>query len=348
MTTKKDETKRHGETSGTWIWALIIIVFLLAIISYFYKERLTDFLLQYEMSSPQGPDQNAMTEKIEREAAAILRETDRKNSEAYETAMAELGAVNGAFDLAERGIEPAVNELASFKGCAILCYHMAKDMVWETYETEERISSVLDAHIGRDLLYAGQLRENTLARLNDALARNTTDMQVRLAAMAETVIGSEDETARTALRDYVSRMGEVSEGFSAIALKSVVSGTGLAISALFVKATLRQVTNILGHISRRMGTTTALAIGSAAADGPFPIGDAIGLVLEVGCAAWCAYDLYHAQFTLKNQLTGELRNALTQYRNTTLDLGKKQALALLKAYHEHNSKVAENLTRQLS
>ncbi len=49
----------------------------------------------------------------------------------------------------------------------------------------------------------------------------------------------------------------------------------------------------------------------------------------------------------KNQLTGELRNALAQCRNTTLDLGKKQALDLVKAYHEHNSKVAENLTRQL-
>ena len=56
---------------------------------------------------------------------------------------------------------------------------MAKDKFGGNCETEERIHSVLDAHIGRNVLCAVQQRENALLRLNDALARNATDMQVR-------------------------------------------------------------------------------------------------------------------------------------------------------------------------
>ena len=94
-----------------------------------------------------------MREKIEREAAAILADTDRKNKDAYETAIAELGGINGAFERAREGIEPAVDELASFKGCAILCYFMAKDKFSGNCETEERIQFVLNAHIGQNVLY---------------------------------------------------------------------------------------------------------------------------------------------------------------------------------------------------
>jgi hypothetical protein len=348
MTTKTDEIKRTGKTSGKWAWVLICIVLSLASFAYFNKERLVDVLTGLEVSFPQQSDQNTVRGKIEREAAAILADTGRKNKGAYETAMTELGGINGAFDRAEEGIEPTVDELASFKGCAILCYYMAKDKFGGNCETEERIHSVLDAHIGQNVLYAVQQRENALLRLNDALARNATDMQVRLAAMAETVISSEDQSAQAAFRDYVDRIGTVSEGFSRISLNTVVAGAGLTISGLLVKTTLKQAINVLGHIARRMGTTTALAIGSAAADGPFPFGDALGLVLEVGGAAWCARQLYDAQFTLKDQLKGELRSALSQYRNAVLSLGKKQSLALLKAYHDRNRKVAENLINELS
>ena len=348
MTKNTDEMKRKGKTTGKWAWVLIVMVLSLASLSYFNMERMVDVSTALEVIFPQQSDQKSMREKIEREAAIILADTDQKNKEAYETAIAELGGINGAFDRAEDGVAPAVDELASFKGCAILCYLMAKDKFSGTCETEGRIQSVIDAHIGENVLYAGQQRENAVARLNDALARNTTDMQVRLASMTEIVPGSEDETAQAALRDLSASISTVSQGFGGIAVSTVNSGTGLAISALLVKTVVRQARNVLWNIARRLELTTALALGSAAADGPFPIGDAIGLVLEVGGAAWCAYELYDAQFTLKDRLRGELRSALAQYRNAVLSLGEKQSLELLKAYHDRNRKVAENLINQLS
>lgn len=348
MTKNTDEIKRNGKTTGKWAWVLIVMVLSLASLAYFNMERMVDISTALEVFLPQQSYQKSMREKIEREAAAILADTDRKNKEAYETAMDELGGINRAFDRAEDGVAPAVDELASFKGCAILCYFMAKDKLRGNCETEERIQSVLDAHIGQNVLHAGQQRENALARLNDALARNTTDMQVRLASMTEIIPGSEDETAQAAFRDLAASISTVSQGFGGIAVSTVNSGAGLAISALLAKTVVRQARNVLWNIARRLELTTALALGSAAADGPFPIGDAIGLVLEVGGAAWCAYELYDAQFILRDQVTRDLRRALAQYRGEILDLGKKQSLELLEAYHSRNLKIAQDLTNQLS
>ena len=328
-----------------WNWVLIILVIFLAAFAYYHPEQISD--LQTSLRQIYDKDGNRIGEKLEREINVILKQTDTKNRDDYETAIDELSGISRIFERAEEGIEPAVDELSSFKGCAILCYHIAKDQFSGTYETEERIKSVMDAHIGRNVLYAGQQMENVLARLNDALARNTTDMQVRLASIGETVLGSEDETVQKAFKDYVTRMSNVSGKFSNIALDTMTSSVGLTISAFLVKTTLRQAKNVLGHIARRMEISTTYAIAAAAADGPFLIGDAIAVILEVGGASWCAYDLYNAQFLLKEQVTVELTNALFQYRGEVLALGKKSSGGLLKAYHEKNFKMAKNLTNHL-
>ena len=328
-----------------WNWVLIILVIFLAAFAYYHPEQISD--LQTSLRQIYDKDGNRIGEKLEREINVILKQTDTKNRDDYETAIDELSGISRIFERAEEGIEPAVDELSSFKGCAILCYHIAKDQFSGTYETEERIKSVMDAHIGRNVLYAGQQMENVLARLNDALARNTTDMQVRLASIGETVLGSEDETVQKAFKDYVTRMSNVSGKFSNIALDTMTSSVGLTISAFLVKTTLRQAKNVLGHIARRMEISTTYAIAAAAADGPFLIGDAIAVILEVGGASWCAYDLYNAQFLLKEQVTVELTNALFQYRGEVLALGKKSSGGLLKAYHEKNLKITKDLTNNL-
>lgn len=338
----------NGDTSSQWVWVLIALVLAMAAVAYFGVERLADVSTGIWTSVSEERDRNRIREKIEREVAAIMRETDKKNKEAYENAMADLIRINPAFDRAEEGIKPVADDLASFKGCVFLCYLMSKDKLSGTCETEERIQSVIDAHILKNVLYAGQRVENTIARLNDALARNTTDMQVRLASMTETVLSLEDETTQAAFRDLIARINSASQKFDSIAVSTVVSGSGLVISALLVKTTVRQAKNVLWHIARRLGQTTALALSAAAADGSFPIGDAIGLVLEVGGAAWCAYALYKAQFVLRNQVAGDLRMALVQYRRDILDLGKKESLELLKAYHSRNLKIAQNMRNQLS
>lgn len=344
MTEKKDKNSKVKKTEK-WHWVLTILVISLAAVAYFYMEQISDVSTSFRPIYDK--DGNRIGENIEREIDDILKQTDTKNRDAYETAIADLRVINTAFDRAEEGIEPSVDALTSFKECTILCYHMAKDNFSGTYETEERIKSVMDAHIGQNVLYASRQMENVLARLNDALGRNTTDMQVSLASISETVLGSEEETTRKAFKNYVAHMNTASEHFSRIALGTTMSGFGLSISAIIVKKTLRQAVNVLKHIAQRIEKTTIYAISTSAADGPFPIGDAIALVLEVGGASWCAYDLYNAQILLKKQVTVTLTNALVQYRGEVLARGKKSSDSLLKAYHEKNLKIAKNVRNHL-
>ena len=348
MTKKPDHTRMNGKASGKWPWILIVMVLSLVSISYFVVENPYDTLKDIGEPIVEEQERNRIRQKIERETRVILRETDQRNRDAYETAMTELNGINIAVDRAEEGVAPVVDELTSFKGCAILCYLIVKDKFSGTCETEERIQSVIDAHIGQNILHVAQQRETAVARLNDALARNATDMQVRLASMAESILVTEDDTVRAEFRDLLERIAAVSQGFDEIAVNTIVSGAGLAISALLVKTTVKQARNVLSHIARRLGQTTALALGSAAADGPFPIGDVIGLVIEVGGAAYLLYELYDAQFILRDRVAGDLRRALAQYRGDTLDHGEKQSLELLKAYHNRNLKTAQNMINQFS
>ena len=167
-------------------------------------------------------------------------------------------------------------------------------------------------------------------------------------AIPAQVLDPGDEKTQSAFRNFVERLSSVSVSFKDIAFQTMAPAAGLAISGFLVKATWGQITRVLGPIARLLGVTTGLALGSAAADGPLPIGDAIALVLEVGGASWCAYDLYHAQVTLRDDVGRELRNALAQYRGELLELGKKRSVALLKAYNDQYHKMVKDLTKQLS
>ena len=81
---------------------------------------------------------------------------------------------------------------------------------------------------------------------------------------------------------------------------------GLATEAIFLKQTVEALTSTLGSVVTRL---TALFGGGAAcatADGPFPFGDAIAVILAAGGAAWSGYDLWKARDQLPAELTAML------------------------------------------
>ena len=349
MHAKRDDRKSGGANLSLTTWVLMVCVLGLAVIGYFNGEHVARILSNVKTHVWSSNDVGRSSEDLQGELKAILQATDRGNREAYEIAVNDLSRIDAAFNRADEGIEPTLDELVSFKGCAILCYHMAKDKFSGSCEAEERIQSVMEKHFGTYIRGANQDLENVLARLDDTLARNTTDMGVRLAALGEAVLNSEDMSAQSALRNFVDQLSAASAGFGGIAMGTIFSGTGLTLSLVFlIKKALGQITRILGPIASRLGATTAFAIGSAAADGPLPIGDIIGLVAEVGGTTWCAYDLYKAQVILRDNLECTLRSTLAQYRRELLELGQQRAVTLLKGYTDQNLRTVNDLTKQLS
>ena len=87
--------------------------------------------------------------------------------------------------------------------------------------------------------------------------------------------------------------------------------SGLALEAVFLKQTVAALTSTLGGIVTRLSATFGSGAACAVADGPFPFGDAVAVVLAAGGTAWSSYDLYEARKQLPAELTALLKQVIS-------------------------------------
>ena len=88
---------------------------------------------------------------------------------------------------------------------------------------------------------------------------------------------------------------------------------GLALEAAFLKTTLKSVQCVIGPIAGKIATKFGTGAALAAADGPFPFGDAVGVVLAVGGTAWSVHDLLALRRDLPSSISAALRQAIQEY-----------------------------------
>ena len=89
---------------------------------------------------------------------------------------------------------------------------------------------------------------------------------------------------------------------------------GLGMEAVFAKTLVRSISQVLGAIAARMAASWGGAAGLAAADGPLPIGDIVGVVMGVGGTVWSAYDLWQCKVRLPQEITQALNAAVDNFR----------------------------------
>ena len=89
---------------------------------------------------------------------------------------------------------------------------------------------------------------------------------------------------------------------------------GLGMEAVFAKTLLRSISRVLGVIAARLAASWGGAAGLAAADGPLPIGDIVGVVMGVGGTVWSAYDLWQCRVRLPQEITAALNAAVDNFR----------------------------------
>ena len=95
---------------------------------------------------------------------------------------------------------------------------------------------------------------------------------------------------------------------------TVYAVAGLGMEAVFAKTLIRSLSRVIGAIAARMTVSWGSAAGLAAADGPLPIGDIIGVVMGVGGTAWSAYDLWQCRVRLPLEITAALNAAVDNVR----------------------------------
>lgn len=177
------------------------------------------------------------------------------------------------FDEARRNIPSVVEKLTEIGATCRLCGLMVRDKLTGTRETQEYLASVLEKPI--------------ITPCRKGVKMYGLDFKSD---------------------SFLDSLAEVNADYAEIEAYAL---GGLALEAAFLKQTMAAVASTLGRIVARLSATFGGGAACAAADGPFPFGDAVGVVLAVGGTTWSSYDLYKARKQLPAELTALLKQAIS-------------------------------------
>ena len=176
------------------------------------------------------------------------------------------------FDEARRNIPVVVKKLTEIDATCRLCGLMVRDKLTGAHETQEYLASVLEKPI-----------------------------------ITPCRMGAEVYSCDFSTTGFLDNLKAVNADYAEIEAYAI---GGLAIEAIFLKQTIAALTSTLGSIVARLSTTFGSGAACAAADGPFPFGDAVAVVLVAGGTAWSSYDLYEARKHLPAELTALLKQVI--------------------------------------
>ena len=176
------------------------------------------------------------------------------------------------FDEARRNIPTIVEQMTEIGMTSKLCWLMARDNLAETHETQDYLASFLEKPI------------------------------IEPCRKGAKVYGCDFKTA-----GFLDSLKTINVDYAEI---EAYAFSGLVIESLFLKQTIAALTSTLGGIVARLSAAFGSGAACAAADGPFPFGDAVAVVLVAGGTAWSGYDLWKARERLSAELTAMLKQAI--------------------------------------
>ena len=181
------------------------------------------------------------------------------------------------FEEAEKNIPRVVAKLTEMKILAKICWLEVKDKASGSHESQKLVRSILEEPI------------------------------LEPCRKGAAVFGC-------AVNPEVVRQNVADVGSGAVTTV-LYSTAGLALEAAFLKSTLRSMRSILGSVTTRLSSVLGTGVAFAAADGPFPFGDTVGVLLAVGGSALSIHDLKTVQSKLPDALTEALRHSVEEYWN---------------------------------
>ena len=203
-----------------------------------------------------------------------LKAGSRQN--AVVTSMSELDhRAKPFFDEAERNIPKVVSDLSGTKSFLNLCYLAVTDKITGSDKLEREIASVIDGPI--------------LAPCRKGAAVYGCGINSGLAHGNLSAIHREAVTS------------------------ALYAAGGLALEAVFLKPTMDALQRVIGPLIGKIAAKLGVGATCAAADGPLPIGDTIGVILAVGGTAWSVHDLLDLRRDLPDAIASALHQAIQEY-----------------------------------
>lgn len=351
--TLNDDNSKRGRGRFPYVLIVGLLVCVFAGISYLH--------LRGDWTTGTGAllsADNAMTESdsgldVKEQAAkltAMLDDADRNAGEREAAAekkfkhLMEKAAVHAR--CARRRVPRLVDEITTFKQCCYLCYLKCKGGDALDKYVRKKVGKV----IAEDMAGGLKTTVKALEQLRQSLEESRTQTQTEIIQGAELLSGG-DKVYVGLKEQFVGlneNIREISmQGLGDIAFSNVFAVGGLALEAVFIKTTITCIGRVLGHIAAKMGASASLAIFSAAADGPFPVGDAIGTVIAVGGSAWCVYDIHNAQNVLKPKLKRTITKQIDDFERRISSEAEKEAGRMLALCRNDRKKMIEELKLQI-
>ena len=182
------------------------------------------------------------------------------------------------FDQAERNVPSVVAEMSSTGNFLKLCWLMAGDKISGSHDTRDYIESKIHARI-----------VVPCQRGADVYGCNVDSAAIRNELLAS--------------------------GCNSAVITAYATGS-LALEAVFIKSTMASLRSVLGAIIARLSSAYGGGAACAAADGPLPIGDVVGVALAAGGTIWSISDICQAQKQLKQELTDILYQSIRECRES--------------------------------
>lgn len=192
------------------------------------------------------------------------------------TSMSELDQqAKPFFEEAERNIPKVVSALSGTKVFLNLCYLAVTDKITGSNKLEREIASVIEGPI--------------LAPCRKGAAVYGCGINSGLAHGNLSAIHREAVTS------------------------ALYAAGGLALEVVFLKPTMAALQRVIDPLIGKIAAKLGVGATCAAADGPLPIGDTIGVILAVGGTAWSVHDLLDLRRDLPDAIASALHQAIQEY-----------------------------------
>lgn len=146
-----------------------------------------------------------------------------------------------------------------------------------------------------------------------------------------------------AFRQWLERLDPARDTAVNVGVESSVLLAGSALEAIFIRQSAALLGRLFAAASARLTASAAVAGVGALADGPLPVGDAVGGVILVGGTVWSGVDFYRARVVLPIRLEAEINRSLDEYEAML----KIEALARTRTKTEQYREAYRRLRRQL-
>ncbi len=273
-------------------------------------------------------------EEIPQIQQEVYQETVRLNNADHQRIM---GLIEDEIDSWNPDIEAAVNELGSLKGSFKLSYFLAKDKLTGSEDTTKFISDTINDYILMEAI-------DMSTRVKDLLNHFSGELNSNSHAMVDQLSQRLPKEFDLSFRKMEQRIEGLSGNIQMVSLNTTFAGIEFIITAVLYKSIASQVRNVLKVVLKRFFKTQALSLTAAAIDGPFPIGDAIGLGIEVVGLTWAGWELYEAQKIMKPKIRQELQNSVEQFKQEIYASSSKTAEAMLAETNKNNTTAIEGLS----